>query len=493
MKTEELQQIPAVIHVHTKVSGGAHTVSEITELARRNGIRAVLFSDKAERTFVYGAAPFRGILRVALRRESLKMSDVGGYLKAIDTAQSANPDVVLIPGLEVAPYYAWDGDPRSGNLTVRETDCELLVYGLKKESDWKNMPFISNPHAERFTAGSMARLLLCAVLLAAGAAMVIKKKKRVFYVGLRKKQRISRDTHPLRPAGVIVLFFALILTAMFFPFKMPPFSQYDKLSDRGAPYQLFADYVSQRSGISLWAHPDVKVRMRITKKLPLNGLVSMIPSARKEFTVTADCEGCSELVREVGGVTGFANLDLGGKKDHSEISRWDFSLARYARDGGTKPLWAEAERDFYGNKDDGEFADAQTVFLIEGKPTREKLLEALRKGRMYAARGHGGNMFRLREFRVSDGAGNAISGDTLTAKGNVRVSGVIDSAGNAGMKFRARLIGGDGPIREFSGRTPYTFDFKYDIREAGTYFRVEADDYANAALISNPIFVRKEM
>ncbi len=489
---KELQQVPAVIHVHTKATGGAYTPSEIARIAADNGVRAVLFSDKAERSLTYGVSPFRGVLRVTIHRDSVKMSKVDEYLKSIDEAQASNPGVVLVPGFEVAPYYRWDGDPRAGNLTINQTDCELLVYGLKKTSDWQNMPFISNPNAKHFTVGSFAQFVLCAALFAAGAAMLLKRSRQKFKVGLWRKQQIYYHRRPLRPAGVLALAMALILTAIWVPFRRYPYSQYSEPKPPNAPYQLLVDYVAKHGGVSLWAHPEVTFTMHRTSSHVANSFLSKIPGVPRVFTVTARSTGCGEFVSETQRLNGFANLDLGLKKTHTDGCRWDPLLTKYARNGGAMPFWAEAERDFYGNRGWGGFAETLTVFLIDGEPTREKILDALRAGRMYAVRGQDGKSFRLRGFKVVAGGREAISGESIEASGPVRVSGVIVSTVREGMLFRAKLIGNGQTLREFSGRTPYAFDYTFDAPEGGVYYRFEADNYGNAAPISNPIFVRRK-
>jgi hypothetical protein len=209
----------------------------------------------------------------------------------------------------------------------------------------------------------------------------------------------------------------------------------------------------------------------------------------KAFTVTASSAGCGDYVSETRGLTAFAALDLGGPSNHCAGCGWDAALTQFSRSGEPQPFWAEAERDFYGNRGHISFADTMTIFLVR-KPSREEILDALREGRMYAVRAESGKTLRLFDFRVVSGGSEAVSGGTVEAHGPVRVTGTIGSTAREGKLFRAKLISNGRAVREFSGRTPYKFDFTFDAPAGGGYFRLAVDNYRRPALISNPIFVK---
>jgi hypothetical protein len=489
---DNYEQVPAVIHVHTVASGGKYTASEIAHLAQAGGVRAVLFSDKAERTLTYGIPPFRGVARVTMQRPSVPMAKVGDYLKMIDEAQAANPGIILVPGMEVAPYYRWEGDVRAGNLTLYETDCEMLVYGLKKPSDWQHMPFISNPNSARFSAGSFAEFALCAALFIIGVAAFFVRVKRKFKVGLWRKQQIYYHTRPLRPFGALAVFAALLLCCFGYPFRHYPYSQYQTPRPPSAPYRLIANYVSSQGGMTVWAHPETRLIQRFKAKRMLPGLFARLPFIPKNFSAEVHNTGCVEELKATGGFTAFSSIYEGFREVGCAGCVWDKSLYEYATgQGRAAPYWTVAERDYYGVNDNFPITNSQTVFLVR-EFSREGILEALRAGRMYAAEVGNGTALRLKGFAVETGGGAAVSGETIAFAGPARVTGTIGSEPGRGVKIRAKLIRNGKIARLFYGRTPLKFDFVYPrAPESGKdYYRIEADNYGFARLISNPIFVK---
>ena len=69
----------------------------------------------------------------------------------------------MIPGVEVAPHYYWTGSLLSGDLTMHNSQRNLLVFGLPKGDDYTGLPASGNPQS--FQGGwsllfSMSPLLL---------------------------------------------------------------------------------------------------------------------------------------------------------------------------------------------------------------------------------------------------------------------------------------------------------------------------------------------
>lgn len=80
--------LPADLHVHTRFSDGGNTVEEVIARAREFGCRVIAITDHADRQ-----------LRAA----------TAAYQADIEAARAANPDMVILAGLE------WNIPPRSGD------------------------------------------------------------------------------------------------------------------------------------------------------------------------------------------------------------------------------------------------------------------------------------------------------------------------------------------------------------------------------------------
>ena len=86
-----------------------------------------------------------------MKSNSLSAYGVERYFREIEKLQLGNPDMLIIPGVESAPFYYWEGSPFRKNLKVKNWHKHMLIVGLKKIEDYENIPSLSNPHG---TGGS---------------------------------------------------------------------------------------------------------------------------------------------------------------------------------------------------------------------------------------------------------------------------------------------------------------------------------------------------
>ena len=72
------------------------------------------------------------------------------YLDEIAAAQSRHPKLIILPGVEVAPYYYWTGSLLGRTLTMHNAQRNLLVLGLTKPEDYRSLPVSGNPGSYTF-------------------------------------------------------------------------------------------------------------------------------------------------------------------------------------------------------------------------------------------------------------------------------------------------------------------------------------------------------
>ena len=143
--SQNYQRVPGIIHVHTKASDGIFSVEEIAKRAKSKGIKIVILTDSAMRKAQYSPLPFlRSIINKTVELNSVLKYGPGKYLKEIETANKSNPDMVIIPGVEVSPFYYWEGNYFRKNLVMHNWHKNILVIGLDKSSDYKYLPMVSN-------------------------------------------------------------------------------------------------------------------------------------------------------------------------------------------------------------------------------------------------------------------------------------------------------------------------------------------------------------
>lgn len=150
VSAEEFFQAPAVIQIASTVSDGKYSLEEIVQTARVNGIKIVILGERDFMRWEYGLWPLRSLIKKTVKSNSLSAYGIERYFKEIERLQKQNPDMLIIPGVESAPFYYWEGSPFRKNLKVKNWHKHMLIVGLKKIEDYENIPSLSNP---RWTGG----------------------------------------------------------------------------------------------------------------------------------------------------------------------------------------------------------------------------------------------------------------------------------------------------------------------------------------------------
>ncbi|MBI4721417.1 MAG: hypothetical protein HY769_00150 [Candidatus Stahlbacteria bacterium] len=138
----EYRQVSGVIHINTNISNGLYSIEDIAKLARSRDISVVIYTDHFLERFTYGLPPFRNLIKKTIRRNCIVDYGIEKYLAEIKRVSKLYPDMVLIPGAKVRPFYYWTGSYFDKTLTLCNAHRRLLVIGL--ESLYKNLPIIGN-------------------------------------------------------------------------------------------------------------------------------------------------------------------------------------------------------------------------------------------------------------------------------------------------------------------------------------------------------------
>lgn len=141
----ELFQAPAVIQIASTVSDGKYSLEEIVRTARENGIKIVILGERDFMRWEYGLWPFRGLIKKTVESNSLSVYGIERYFKEIEKLRLKNPDMLIIPGVESAPFYYWEGSPFRKNLKIKNWHKHMLIVGLERKEDYELIPSLSNP------------------------------------------------------------------------------------------------------------------------------------------------------------------------------------------------------------------------------------------------------------------------------------------------------------------------------------------------------------
>ncbi len=447
----ELEQVAVAMHLSSTVSDGTADLDTIISVARANNIRAVILTDKALMQWRYGLWPLRNLLAGSLRQRSILSYGPQRYLDLISASQGENPDMLIIPGAEVSPFYYWSGNPLKKSLAMHDWHKHLVLAGLGKAQDYRDLPVAGNPALRVL---SVPRLLW---LVFSAAALVFSLKL------LRRRKRI---------AALSLLIIALAAGAdNLFPFdsRLDPFR-----GDQGIkPYQELIDYAVNRGGLVYWAHPEARNYQEY------NGV-----SLKTDPYIW-------DLARSKG-YTGFEALYDGFEHVAVVSGIWDNLLLEYCRGVRKEPVWAAAglQFDFSGDLD-AYMKDLRMVCLCEKFDTGA-VLNALRQGRCHIIQGQFSpdcilQDFSLRTLASSEGK---IQGEELVTSGDVFIRIKLEVGKLQGYPVTATLVK-DGVFHkmlQLDSPLEITISDTLTDKTKKHYYRLVVEG-RGLRILTNPIFV----
>jgi len=464
-------QIKGAFHVHTSFSTGGLSLEEVVEEAQMEGIDSVIFAENFLLRYEYGLFPFRGLFKKVVEEPSVLRRGIGGWLRSIEEAQAKFPDVILIPGVEVVPYYYWTGSLFRRDLTLRDAQKNVLAVGLDKAEDYLEIPAIGNGRALSLRLSHLLKSALGLILVGLGILLVRtereqKIKLKRFLVKVRKRYRI--------PGWLALGIGALLLLEGFTGLGLDPYQ-----GDLGIePYQRVINSVEAAGGMVFWSYPEAR-DFRKEAFGPLG-------------TVTIQTKPHPEVLLQSRGFTGFGAVYQDNVTFTEPGGEWDQLLLEYTQGHRARPAWGIGELGYHGPPKG--LGDILTVFLVPER-SRGAILEALRLGRFYSVQPKPKYRLVLEEFSI----GQKETGEWIPMGGEFEAGGEaplsirlrIDASDGRERTFTLRLIRSGRLLRVIQGRTPFsdTLEVAPPHRGMREFFRIEL--VKPHRLLSNPIFVRR--
>jgi len=463
--SDERQQLLATVHVHSTASTGELTVEALAERAEQLGLDVLILTDNLSLRYEYGLWPLAGLLKHRVSFPSVLEYGIERYVDEIAAAQSRHPKLIILPGVEVAPYYYWTGSLLGRTLTMHNAQRNLLVLGLTKPEDYRSLPASGNPGSYTFDWQGAVN----------GAPMLLV----VPAVWLWRPFRRRTDRRSLRrTVACILIVLGVALVANAWPLSQPAFSSYDdRLGYR--PYQALIDDVRTKGGLVFWSMTEARDFHEYAVG-PLG-------------TVTVKTEPHPEALLQTTGYTGFGGLYQDGRTIIKPGELWDRLLQLPAHEPRPIPVLI-GELAFHGFSDAGKDLHRLVTAVWVKERTVAGVLEALRAGHAYAV-GDGDHHVQLRldEFRVvcQGGTKSASVGDRLDPGGArdlmVRLS--VTAADRGRHPVKVRVIRSGQVLAQLAGETPFRVDWPDEtvLTDERMTYRVEIT--GSGELLSNPIFV----
>jgi hypothetical protein len=463
-----VERVRGVLHVHSELSTGDFTLEALVGLAERQGIGALLLSENYRLRIEYGLPPFRALTRVT--REARSVDDAfERYLSRVAEVRRRLPHVLLVPGLELMPHYYWTGSPAALDLTVHDLQKNILIFGVTDPAAVRTLPLPGHARGAGFTVQSAVDALPV-LLVVPGAALLARRRSVRRHLG--RGVAVVEDRRAWIRGGLLCLVAGAALVRGW-PFVGDRFPTWEPAGT--APYQELIDRVDALGGISLWSFPEAR---------------DLGEQYYGPVRVGWRTEPYGDDLLKTSRYTAFGAL----YEDTSTFERpgggWDRVLTEYARGERRRPAWAVAESGFHGLTAGKQVGPLQTVFLVEER-SEAGVLDALRRGRMYAVQRTPEVGLDLASFSASADGVTAGAGDTLRAPAGTPIELAVTVEASDGRAHDVRLaIVRNGVVAVLErGATPFRTVHRETSDGTPLVLRAEARG-DRQRLLSNPIFVR---
>jgi hypothetical protein len=353
-------------------------------------------------------------------------------------------------------------------MTVHNTQKNLLVFGLPDAAALRALPVAGNRVAGRYGWAS-ALDVLPGLLVVPGIYLLARKRRSLQRVGRVAVVVIRRRWL----VGGLLCGVGVLALARGWPFTVEPYSPY---SDPGpAPHQELIDYVDRAGGLTVWSFPEAR-----------DAGEQWIGPLRVAWRTEPYVDDLLRTAR----YTAFGAV----YEDTTRIARpggaWDRLLGQFASGDLSRPVWGVGESGFHGFSVGKDLGTVRTVFLVEDRSERA-VLEALKRGRLYAVQREREAELVLVEFAARAGAVTAMTGDILRIReaAPIEVSVTVDATGGPAPDVRVTLVRNGTVVGAWTGAAPIRAVHRDIYDGAPTFYRL--DVRGPGRLLSNPIFVKR--
>jgi hypothetical protein len=462
------QQVPVAIQISSNISDGDLALEEIVRIARNNGFRAVIVTDRDSLQWEYGLFPLRELIKTKKTMSSIATYGASRYLKDIADLQQHYSDIIIIPGVEAAPFYYWKGNPAGDDFKLYDWHKHMLVIGMDKAEDYDYLPSVANIKSLRQPFVKEDLILLWPLLML--VLGVISARKRKYNYSDDQGRPLGPYSSFWHMLGLTLIFFSLLGLVNNYPYRRLAYDQYH--GEQGIkPYQYLINYADQKGAMTFWAHPEA---INISK--------------RGNITIETDYYGPDLLMAQK--YTGFSILYDGFKKVGIPGGIWDKVLNDYCRGQRSAPVWAIATVEYdQGGSLDSRLQGIETAALVK-EVNQTEILHALKSGHLYVIGGD--RNLRLQEFSVTDikttvkgEAGEEVKVQEFPML-NIRGGG---RSGDSG-PVKIDIIRNGEIIKTFEEKDPFMIKYIDRIHETGKkiYYRLQIQNQ-KTVLLTNPIFV----
>jgi hypothetical protein len=463
-----LETVRGVVHVHTDLSTGEFTLEELAAAADKQGIGALLLAENYLVRVEYGMPPFRALTAVAHEERSVH-GRLHTYLERVARVRAQFPRVLILPGVEVMPHYFWTGSVFAFDLHLHDTQKNLLVFGIEDAARLAALPATGNRAAGVYSLQSVVDAFPT-LLVIPGIVLLVRRRAHRRRLG-RAFVVVHRRSWAL---GLLLCLIAAAAAVRGWPFTtdLYPTSKAVGL----APHQALIDHVDRLGGAIIWSFPEARD-------------FGERPVGPVRVSWSTEPYG-DDLLRSFR-YTAFGAVYEETTRVESPGGGWDRLLREYAAGERSRASWAVGEAGFHDGSANKALGTIETVFVV-GERTEAGVLDALKRGRMYARQRTPALGLDLAAFAATAADGSAGMGETVRAAAGtpVAVAATIAASDGGRHEIRVTLIRNGAVVGAWTGMTPLAVAHTETSEGAPLVYRLEARGPANTRLLANPIFVK---
>jgi hypothetical protein len=273
--------------------------------------------------------------------------------------------------------------------------------------------------------------------------------------------------------GSVVSALGVVALVRGWPFTV---DRYPNWTDPGlAPYQELIDHVEGAGGLAVWSFPEARDEGE--------HVVGPVRVTRRTDPYPDD------LLRSVR-YTAFGAVYEDTTRFERSGAGWDRLIVQHLAGERSRLVWAVAESGFHDTSAGKRLGLVQTVFL-DTERSEAGVLDALRRGRLYAIRRTPELALELAEFSVAVGAQTTTTAHTARVSPgselDVRI-GVTASDGGS-HPVRVTLVRNGTVLSVWTVRTPFRTTHRDTVARGRGFYRLEVRGDRPLSLLTNPIFL----
>ena len=463
-----LEPVRGVVHVHTDLSTGEFALEELVRTAARQGIGALLLAENYLARVEYGLPPFRALTAMAHEERSVH-GRLHGYLERVARIRAQFPQVLILPGVEVMPHYFWTGSALALHLHLHDTQKNLLVFGIEDAGALRELPAAGNRASGVYSLQSLLDALPV-LLVIPGLVLLVRRRAH--------RRRLGRAFIVVRRRswglGLLLCAVGAAAAVRGWPFTT---DRYPTLRPSGvAPHQALIDHVDRLGGATIWSFPEARD-------------VGERPVGPVRVSWSTEPYG-DDLLRSFR-YTAFGAVYEDTTRVESPGGGWDRLLRDYAAGERSRAPWAVGEAGFHDHSANKKLGTIETVFVVD-EHTEAGVLDALKRGRMYARQRTPALALDLAAFTATAAGASAGMGETVRAAAGapLAVTATVAASDGGRHEVRVMLMRNGAVTGAWTGMTPLRVAHDETSQSASVVFRLEARGPAGTRLLANPIFVK---